>query len=641
MLKDVAVASTVIVVVAAAPLTLAVAQSVETLQRLSIEDLANVEVSSVSKTAQPLSDAPAAIYVISRDDIVRSGATSLIDILRLAPNLQVAQITAADYAVSSRGFNSSAADKLLVLIDGRSVYTPFFNGVLWDLQYVLPEDIDRIEVISGPGATLWGANAVNGVINIITRKESHTQGGVLELGGGNLEQRGSLQYGGKLSQDIDYRAYVTGFRYGNDRTATGANAHDSWHNFQTGFRADWTPDNDDVTMQGDFYRGSEDQVATGNQSITGHNLLARWNHQIDTESALQVQAYYDFIGESIPGISADFLDTYDFDVQHSFSFGTWQHIVWGGGYRLTNDNFPTDVSAAQGAFFVPQKSTLHLGDIFVEDTVAAGESVKIIPGLKLEADPFSRLEPLPSLRVSWEVTESDMVWAAVSRAVRAPSRLDRDLYENVGPVLFIKGGDFQPEKLIAYELGYRAQPSRDATVSISTYYNVYSDLRSAEYSATGLPIVFGNGMQGDTYGLEAWGSYRMTGWWKVTAGVDWLHKNLHFKTGSSGLGGIEIAGDDPTYQIALRSTMDVAPDVTFDCNLRRIAALPAPPSPSYTELDVNVRWAITSSLELSIRGSNLLQPHHLEFGSTEGSLQVGATGVETGRSFFVDTQWRF
>jgi iron complex outermembrane receptor protein len=620
----------------------ATAQSIQDMQSMSIEDLANIEVSSVSKTAQALSDAPAAVYVITHDEIMRSGATNLPDMLRLAPNLQVAQVTSDSYAISARGFNGTAASKLLVLIDGRSVYTPYHSGVSWDVQDVLPEDIDRIEVISGPGATLWGANAVNGVINIITRTAGETQGGSVDLGGGNMERRASAQYGGTLGDQLSYRAYIESFYRANDRTAAGASARDDWNKSQGGFRFDWTPSGDRVTLQGDFYKGSETQVATAPEAISGHNVMIHWNHMFDDGSALEARAYHDYAALSVPGVAADYLNTYDLDVQHSFSWGAAQSIVWGGGYRVERDNFPVVVSEAKSLFFSPASRNLKFGNVFVQDSIALAKSLVLTVGTKLEDDPYSGIAVLPSGRLSWKVTQSDLLWAAISRAIRAPSRIDRDLLETAGPITVIQGGDFQSEKLDAYELGYRGEISSRASASVSAFYNIYDDLRSIEPSPGGqLPAMFANLMDGDTYGIELWGKYQVADWWRLGIGFNWLHENLHFKPGSSAIGGLAIAGNDPKYQFSFSSSMDLAPNVRLDLHLRNIGALPDPASPSYVELDARAAWAISQSVELSLVGSNLLNPHHLEFGTTAAPLQLGATGVETERSIFVDMRLRF
>jgi iron complex outermembrane receptor protein len=613
------------------------APSTSSLKSLSIEDLMNLEITSVSKRSEPLSEASAAVYVITREEILNSGARSLPDILRLAPNLQVAQITSSSFAITARGFNGPAASKLLVLIDGRTVYTPYHSGVSWDVQDVLPEDIERIEVISGPGATLWGANAVNGVINIITRKAGETQDGSLRVGGGNLEQRGSVQYGGQAGSAVAYRAYVDSFHYGDDVTATGMNAEDAWHKSQGGFRVDWMPAGDLVTLQGDLYTGSEEQFQAADQAVSGHNLLTRWTHAFSEASSLQVQAYYDYTKTSIPNVGFDELNTYDLDVQHAFAWGNRQSIVWGGGVRTEDDNFPTQVP-----IFLPPQRTLDYSNAFLQDTISLSRTLKLIVGAKYEHDAYTAGEPLPDARLSWKVSDSNLLWAAVSKAVRAPSRIDRDLFEEEGSVVLLRGGDFQDEKLTAYELGYRSQPSAKSSLSISTFYNVYSDLRSVQYSpGPAFPLMFANGMSGDTDGLEAWGNYQVSEWWRMSAGGNWLHENLHFDPGSDNIGGIALAGDDPSYQIALRSTMTPARDWLLYLDLRHIGALPSPASPSYTELNANIRWTASRAITLALTGSNLIHPHHLEFGTTAAPLQLGSTGVETGRSVFCEVQSRF
>jgi iron complex outermembrane receptor protein len=615
--------------------------SLETLNGLSLEELSNIVVSSVTKTAQPLSTAPAAIYVITHDDIIRSGATSVPEMLRLAPNLQVAQITSSRYAITARGFNSSAADKLLVLIDGRSVYTPYFSGVMWDLQTVLPDTIERIEVISGPGATLWGANAVNGVINIITRKAEDTQGGDLHLGAGNMQQQTSLQYGGKLGEALSYRAYVDGFLQGDNQTLTGENAVDGWHKVQAGFRLDGNFGNDVVTVQGDGYRGSERSLGTPDKAVGGENLLGRWTRQLAGGSALQVQAYYDHLGVDSPGVAANYVSTYDLDVQHSLSWGARQHIIWGGGYRLVSDNFPAVLSATQLLEFVPQRRSLSLANAFVQDTISITNRLDLIGGFKLEKDPYSDVQPLPSLRMSWRRTDSDMVWLAVSRAVRSPSRLDRDLVERTPTGVAITGGDFQPVKLIAYEFGYRSQPSPNVSFSLSSYYNVYKDLRTIEPTDGALPLTFANGMEGETYGVEAWATYSPAEWWRLSTGFNWMHQNLRFKPGSFGIGGVEFAGNDPDYQASVRSSFTLSPALALDLDLRNVGALPAPAAPSYTELGARIGWAVTDRIEISLTGANLLHDRHLETAPVPSALQLGPVGVPIGRSVFLDTRLKF
>jgi iron complex outermembrane receptor protein len=616
--------------------------AVGALKQLSIEELSNTEVTSVSKTAEPLSDAAAAIFVITRDDILNSGARSLPEILRLAPNLQVAQVTSSSFAITARGFNGTAASKLLVLVDGRSVYTPYHSGVSWDAQEVLPEDIERIEVISGPGATLWGANAVNGVINIITRRSTDTLGGSTMVGGGNQEQRASLQYGDQFGHALSFRAYVDSFHSEENVTAVGTKAGDGWNKTQGGFRMDWTPAGDLMTLQGDFYQGSEERSAPPNEAISGDNVLARWNHLLDGGSTLQVQAYSDYTYFSRAGLESDELKTYDVDVQHSFSWGDRQGIVWGGGVRSEQDNFPTVLSSTQFLRFSPQRRTLNYGNVFFQDSISLSQGLKLILGTKYEHDAYTGGEPLPNARLSWKVSDSGLLWAAASKAVRAPSRLDRDLYELIGPLEVISGGDFQDEKLTAYELGYRSQPSSNSSLSISTFYNVYTGLRSVEYSPGGvLPAMFANRMAGNTNGVEVWGDYQVRDWWRLSAGANWLHEALHSEPGSSGFGGTALAGDDPSYQVSLRSLMNIGSGWILNLDLRRIGPLPNPVSPGYTELDAHFSWAISAAISIGLTGSNLLHAHHLEFGTNAAPLQLGATGVETGRSVFVNVKVQF
>jgi iron complex outermembrane receptor protein len=614
----------------------------ENLANLSFEELASIKIFSVSRMPQPLNEVPAAIYVITHDDINKAGVTRMADILRLAPNLLVAQINASTFAITARGFNSAAAGKLLVLIDGRSVYTPFFSGVFWDVQEVPVATIDRIEVVSGPAGTTWGANAVNGVINVVTRRSAETQGGVLDLGGGNRERRGALAYGGRLSPDLTWRAYAEGVDYAHSTTPAGHTAADGWSNIQGGFRMDWAPAEDVITLQGDAYRAFEGVLGTDNILATGHNGGVRWAHPLANGDSIQIQLYYDSLDRSVAARYLETLRTYDIDLQHSFSWGSRQTIVWGGGYRLMRDNFPTFPVPGPTAIFSPTSRTLQLGNAFLEDSIDLTRGVKAILGTRLEDDAYAGIGVLPSLRLAWKADEATLLWAAVSRAARTPSRLDRDLYERIGSRVIIAPGNFQSEHVTAYEAGLRAAPIPNSTLSISAFYNVYDDLRSAELSPGGrYPVLFGNGMTGETYGVESWGSYGMTDWWRLGFGTSWFHKNLRFKPGSSRIGGLQTAGDDPPYQLSLRSNMALADTVTSEITLRRVGSLPAPVSPFYTELDARLGWSVTDAVEISLLGSNLLHAHHLEYGQTTASLQVGATGVETGRSFFVATSLKF
>jgi iron complex outermembrane receptor protein len=409
---------------------------------------------------------------------------------------------------------------------------------------------------------------------------------------------------------------------------------------------DWAPGRDQVTVQGDVYDGSEHQPLVNNQLISGHNLVGRWTRTFSDGSTLQVQAYYDYLERKVADVYGDFLHAYDLDVQHSFRLGAAHEIVWGGGYRRTKDRFPIvpdNVSShPYTQFFQPERRSLGLANVFVQDTIEVTPAFKVTAGVKLEDDPYTAVQALPSLRLAWQVSERSLLWAAASRAIRAPSRVDRDFYQVLGPALIIRPGDFQSEKLNAYELGYRGQPSRNSSLSISAFYNVYDDLRSFERAPSGgLPLTFENRLEGKTYGVEAWGSYEVSSWWRLSGGATWLHEDLRFQPGSGGDGGVQIAGNDPKYQAQVRSQMDLTNDVSLDLHLRRVGRLPAPVSPAYTELNGRLGWAVTDAVELSVSGFNLLHKHHAEFGSMGSNVQLGASGVETGRSVVVDARLRF
>jgi len=596
------------------------AQSVEELRDMSITALADLDVSSVTKSAGAVGDAPASIYVITHDDIVRAGTVSLPGILRLAPNLEVLRSSASGYVISARGLNGNPSaqnfpNKLLVLIDGRTVYSPLFSGVYWDMQNVLPEDVDRIEVISGPGATLWGANAVNGVINIVTRNAGATQGGYISALGGNRLFDASLRYGGHLGDAINYRFYLNGRR---NRDSSAA-ADDHAYRVQGGFRVDWNASAADlVTLQGDILRGSHAQLNAPNEIFRGGNVTARWNRTWSPTSALQVQVYYDHAGrETRKGGGRFRLDTFDFDAQHSFSLGPYNQIVWGGGVRTSS----YEIDASAGLSLVPPKRTLVLANFFAQDSVAVTPSLTAIAGLKLEHDPYSGSVLLPSARLSWKPSARSMLWAAVSRAVRAPTPFDRDVVEKVNNVTLLFGPDsFRSEKLIAYEAGTRLVISSDASLSISGFYNDYDDLRSIEPAPAGLfPLRWGNGIRGHSYGFDAWADYRLTDWWRLKPGYSLLIQKFRFKPDASGLLGISQIGDDPKHRVSLRSSMDLGPRINVDMDLRYVSHLPNPHVNAYVEMGARLAWRFVEGAELSVSGFNLLHKSHYELPASQAN----------------------
>ncbi len=606
------------------------------LSKLSIEELGNIEVTSVSKRPEAISQAAAAIYVITHDDIVRSGATRLPEILRLAPNLQVAQTSASTYVITARGFNGAPtaqnfSNKLLVLIDGRSVYSPLFSGVYWDMQDVVAADIERIEVISGPGATLWGANAMNGVINVITRKTQDTQGGLLSVTAGDRGRDASLRFGGRLSESLTYRIYGRGFLERDTRTAAGVSAHDHWSKPQAGARLDWTPSPADaVVVRADAYDGAEAQAGAPAEEIQGGDLTARWNHAFANGSSLQAQAYYDRVqrGDEVSG-SGFQVDTYDLDLQHGFALGARQEIIWGGGFRISRyriDGGPT-------LSFTPARRDLNLSNLFAQDTLRLGPTTKLVLGAKVEDDPYVGPELLPEARLSWTPNESASLWAAVSRAVRSPTPFDRDVVEKLGGQVFLVGGpNFRTEKLTAYELGARVQRSSRASLSVSAFYNVYDDLRTIELAPEGfLPLRWGNRMTGRSYGIEAWADYQAASWWRLSAGFNALEEKFRFAAGASGLLGVSQAANDPKFQASLKSSAELGRAVTLDAALRYVSALPDPRVPAYVELDSRLAWALGERLQLAVSGRNLLHDSHREY--------PGGDRIPRGVS--VDLQWRF
>lgn len=607
--------------------TAQITQSLEDLRQLSIEDLANVEVTSVSKRPEAISQAPAAIFVITHDDIIRSGATNVSEALRLAPNLEVARINSQDYTISARGFNSAnASDKLLVMIDGRTIYSPFFHNVVWDQHQVMLDDVERIEVISGPGGTLWGSNAVNGVVNIITKSSRDTQGGLVDLKYGSFDRQGAGRWGGKLGDDGTYRAYAMGFGEGSTRISPkGIGAGDSWNGRQTGFRTDFGKREDAFTVQGDLF---ENQFDSGGRS-NGGNLLGRWTHQLDNGSSLEVQAFYDRADLHPTAAEQDNINTGDLSVQHVFKIGERQEIVWGAGERVWNDKFgPFD-----SALIVPGSQTLTQTNAFGQDTIALLDNLKLTLGTKLEYDTLGGFYPMPSARLGWQVSNDNLLWTAVSRAVETPSRLDREL---TLPGFFGPTPNFQAEKLIAYEAGYRTQPFEQATLSASFYYNQYQDIRTTTLTGGTPPIAFGNNLQGDTYGFEVWGDVRIFPWWRLSPGVNFLHKDISLKPGTNDIAGSQTAaGIDPGHQLFLRSYIDLPGNTDFFVSLRQIGALPLAHVPSYYEVDLRFAWHVTPAFEASLTGQNLAHAHHLE--ATNGFGQNN----EIPRSILAGLRWSF
>lgn len=636
------------------------------LKNLSIEQLASLEVTTVSKKEERLSNADAAVYVITSEDIRRSGFTSIPEILRMVPGMQVAQIDGNKWAISSRGFNAWFADKLLVLIDGRSVYTSLFSGVNWDVQDTLLEDIDRIEVIRGPGATLWGANAVNGVINIITKKARDTQGGLITAGGGNIEQGfGSLRYGGKIGQKGWYRAYTKYFNRGPFELRNGQDSNDDWNMGRSGFRIDWNAsDQTDLTLQGDIYIGQAHDLVQfapfgraavfGSQStdLNGGNILGRWSHRLSSTSDMTFQWYYDrTVRDS--AYMKDTIDTLDLDFQHSFRAKQRHGIIWGLGYRLVHDNIPkTDV------FYFEPKSRLHnLFSAFFQDQISiVKDRLDITLGTKLEHNDYSGFEIQPSARIRFKPDAHQTFWAAVSRAVRTPSRADRDmnivLYSfRTGPTenyVVMKGNDdFDSEELVAYEAGYRFVPEQRFSFDIATFYNVYRNLRTSREGAPEpplfvmpppdkriIPLNILNQYHEDGYGIEISGTLELARWWKISMAYSWLKLRLHTE---KQVFDMELGeGNIPRNQVSFRSYMDLPHNLQLDTFLFHVDELPQMGIPGYNRLDLRLGWSPIRNLSISFKVQNMLDNRHPEY-TNIGSIVAS----QIPRSFYGKISWSF
>ena len=608
------------------------------LKKLSLEQLMNLEVTSVSKRPEKLTEVPSAIQVITQEDIRRSGATSLPEALRLASNLEVAQVDSQQWAISARGFSSTTANKLQVLIDGRTVYTPLFSGVFWDVQDTLLEDIDRIEVISGPGATLWGANAVNGVINVITKNAKDTQGLLLEGGAGSeLHGFGGVRYGGTLSSNVHYRVYGKFFDRDSTVLHNGRDATNDWNMGQGGFRLDWDASEANLlTLQGDYYGGRIAQAGTnGDIDVTGGNVIGRWSHTISENSDFKLQLYYDRTHRDIPGTFAEDLNTYDIDFQHRFPIGEWNDIIWGLGYRLIED----DVGNTPTLAFLPARVSRQWFGGFVQDEIAlVKDRLNLTLGTKIEHNDYTGFEYQPSARLAWKFTERQTVWGAVSRAVRTPSRIDNELFApGTPPFTLLQGGtNFVSEELLAYELGYRIQPHPRLSLSLAGFYNDYDKLRSTERvnPSTPFPLFIGNGQKGETYGAEFTADYRVTDSWRLRAGYTELRVHVRPKSGSTDTSHGSGESHDPNHQFSLRSSLDLPGHLQLDAALRYVSEIDNQKVPAYSELDVRLAWQATRNLEFSIVGQNLLHDHHAEFGAV-------ASRQEIERSVYGKITWSF
>ncbi len=601
---------------------------------MSLEELANIEVTSVSKRSERLSGASANVYVIRANDIRRAGATTLPEALRLAPNLQVARVDSRNYAVTARGFNNPFENKLLVLVDGRTVYSPLFSGVFWDAQDVVLEDILRIEVISGPGATLWGANAVNGVINIITRSAVDT-GGTLATAGFGPDLRNATARYGKADGDSAWRVYGKAAEIDDNVNLRGVNTRMGMRRSQAGWRYDGGTAGQTTTVQGDAYQGRLHQPNTRDIATSGVNVLGRIVRAQQGGAELSLQAYFDQTRRDQPNAFVERLNTFDVELQQSFAPLGRHAIVAGGGYRLADDQ----VVNAAGFAFLPATRRLRWANLFVQDEVKLGDTLRVHVGMRLEHNSYTGNEMLPSASLAWQAAPDHFLWAQLARAIRAPARIDADFHSPARAPFTIGGGpDYRSEVARTLQLGYRGQPWPDLSLAATVYGTDYDMLRTLEPNPDGPAagaFVFLNKAHGSGVGLELSGNWDVLPRWRLSGG--WTSQRLAVKRDADSRdvsGATNLANNDPSAWGQLRSSIDLSDSLQFDLTLRRVGALPTPPLPAYTALDVRLGGTVARQLELSLMAQNLLAAGHTEFGPV-------ANRTAWARALFGRATWRF
>jgi iron complex outermembrane receptor protein len=623
-------------------------QEEEPLKRLSLEQLGNVEVTTASKEPKKLTRPPAAIYVLTQEDIRRSGATSLPELLRLVPGVEVGRINSNRWALGVRGFESRLSRAVLVLIDGRSVYSPLFHGVYWEVQDTLLEDIERIEVIRGPGGTIWGANAVNAVINIITKSAKDTHGTLFSVGGGNIDQGAvGFRYGGGSGNNLHYRFYGKGFSRGPEFHPDGRQ-FDDWRMGQAGFRADWESNRrDTLTLQGDIYDGDAGERVTiarysppsamnveGNAELAGGNLQARWRRVLAEGSDVQLQVYYDRTSRQEPNFG-ETRDTFDIDFIHHLTLPGGHDFIWGLGTRLSPDDI-TQVVPTYG--YTPARLTDQLYSAFVQDEIPILENqLSFTIGSKFLHVNYTGFDVQPSARLLWTPSAQQTFWAAVTRAVRTPSR-NEEGFQNTTLASaaqsrfrrFIGDGTFVPEQLVGYGAGYRSLVKPSLYVDIAAFYNSLDHLlgvepgdrfREASPSPPHLvdPSYVRNPLLGTTSGIEIAPDWRPKGWWRLQGSYSYLHMDLKTRTDSRNTTTVaSTEGSSPHHQVVIQSFLDLPRNMEFDQTYRYVSGLPAQGLGGYHTADARLGWRPNSHLELSLAGQNLLQPHHAEFGGDPG-----------------------
>lgn len=628
------------------------------LNTLSVDTLNDLQVTSVSRKLESAFKAPAAIYVISKEEIERSGATSIAEALRLAPGIQVANTDSNKWSISSRGFAAQFANKLLVQIDGRSVYTPLFSGVYWDIQDTILSDIKRIEVIRGPGATLWGANAVNGVINIITEETFNTQGTLITGLSGNQETGTiSARHGGKINDNTFYKTFIKYSNHDNSKLTNNQDRNDNWYMRRTGFRIDGTELNETrYTLQGEIFDGNKNRNlvlpnsdgsffrAVDTVSISGGNILGRWNYDFENNKEGNLQIYYDYSSRDYSLFKQD-LHVFDLDWQSTLKYRKNHDIIWGAAYRRVMDS----LEGSTYLDYSPGSRTSNLYSFFLQDKIA------IIPnelfftvGSKLEHNNFTGIEVQPSVRLAWSPNNRHSLWSAISRAVRTPSRSEDDIKlipSAFPPALIQQEGrrTFDSERLTAYEVGYRYRPSNKLNFESNLFFNDYSELRSAEIGSAKLsngllvvPVTPGNNGFGEAYGFELNATWKVNPIWTLSSYYTYLKMTLHKKDGSTDTEFAKTEGLSPQNQFHIRSHLDLPHNFELDNHLYFVDNLPGGDIDSYIRFDTRLAYHPTDNVELSIVGQNLFDDWHQEF-----PTGLHAEDAQIGRSIYGKVQVRF
>jgi len=595
------------------PAPRAFAQGPQDLKRLSIEQLMQIDVTLATRTPEPLARAPTAISIVTGDDIRRAGVTTLADAVALADGVHVARFNNGTWSVTARGFAAVAANKMLVMIDGRTVYSPLFTGVFWNaLDYEL-EDIDRIEVVRGPGATLWGANAVNGVVNIVTKNSRDTSGLFMQVGTGNEDPGDAeVRYGGRAGS-ATYRTYAKFIERASQRYSTGISAGDRRRRGQVGARFDGGDQSRGAWMlKGDLFHSADALPDRPSGEFTLGDLQAVWSRALTPRSQLQVSSYLNHERRRIPLQLTHRLTTVDLDAQQSMTLAR-HALVWGGGARVNRDR--TEGSALIS--FDPADRTYSVNNLFVQDEIAVRpRSVYVTGGIKYEHNAFSGGEWQPSVRARW-VSQRQTLWGSIARAVRRPTRFEDDIIVRLptGAVAVQGNDDFRAENVVASEVGYRMQPSMFVALDATVFNHSYDRLRSqdAPSGSVPIPILVGNSLNGRSRGVELAANVQPLSAWRTHVSYTFLDVSLTRDADSRDIGGTTTEANDPRHLFAFRTSLDVSQRMELDFRWRSIGALPHPHVPGYSEAAARIGWRATQHVDVALIGEDLLHAQHPEF----------------------------